>query len=164
MFAHATVPRPARLVRPAVASLGMLVAAALMGPSPALAQSADCQSFPKTLQERQALIKQVNGLGKKANPKDACTLFTKLTTNGASGLKWLELNKDWCQVPEQFAETFKADHARVTNIKGQACKAASQVAVMEKKAREQAQQGGGRSGLLGGEGLSGSYKMPQGAL
>lgn len=157
--------RPARLVLPAAASLGLLAAASLLGPAPALAQSADCAAFPKTLQERQELIKQVNGLGKKANPKDACTLFTKLTTNGAGGLKWLELNKDWCQVPDQFAQTFKADHARVTNIKGQACKAASQVAVMEKKAREQAQQGGGgRSGLLGGDGLSGRYKMPQGAL
>jgi hypothetical protein len=162
MFVH--LLRPARLVRLIVASLGLLCATALLAPAPALAQSADCAAFPKTLQERQELIKQVNGLGKKANPKDACVLFTKLTTNGAGGLKWLETNKDWCQVPDQFAENFKADHARVSNIKGQACKAASQVAVMEKKAREQAQQGGGRSGLLGGEGLSGSYKMPQGAL
>lgn len=158
------LPRPARFARPASASLALLAAAALLAPAPAAAQSADCAAFPKTLQERQELIKQVNGLGKKANPKDACVLFTKLTTNGAGGLKWLELNKDWCQVPDQFAETFKADHARVTNIKGQACKAAAQVAVMEKKAREQAQQGGGRGGLLGGDGLSGSYKMPQGAL
>ena len=161
MFVH--VLRPARL-RLSAASLSLVAAAAFLAPAPALAQSADCAAFPKTLQERQELIKQVNGLGKKANPKDACTLFTKLTTNGAGGLKWLELNKDWCQVPDQFAETFKADHARVSNIKGQACKAASQVAGMEKKAREQAQQGGARSGLLGGEGLSGSYKMPQGAL
>jgi len=160
----ALVPRPVRHLRPAMASLGCLAAAALLGPAPARAQSPECQAFPKTLQERQELIKRVNGLGKKANPKEACALFTKLVTNGAGGLKWLELNKDWCQVPDQFAETFKADHARVTNIKGQACKAASQVAVMEKKAREQAQQGGGRGGLLGGDGLSGSYKMPQGAL
>lgn len=163
MSAQANIPRSTRLVRLAAASLGFLVTAALAGP--ALAQSADCQSFPKTLQERQALIKQVNGLGKKANPKDACALFTKLAVNGSGGLKWLELNKDWCQVPDNFAESFKADHARVSNIKGQACKAASQVAGMEKKAREQAQQGGGaRSGLLGGDGLSGSYKMPAGAL
>ena len=158
------LPRRARFARPASASLALLAAAALLAPAPVVAQSADCAAFPKTLQERQELIKQVNGLGKKANPKDACVLFTKLTTNGTGGLKWLELNKDWCQVPDQFAETFKADHARVTNIKGQACKAAAQVAVMEKKAREQAQQGGGRGGLLGGDGLSGSYKMPQGAL
>jgi hypothetical protein len=31
---------------------------------------------------------------------------------------------------------------------------------MEKKAKE----GGSSSGLLGGDGLTGSYKMPQGAL
>jgi hypothetical protein len=35
---------------------------------------------------------------------------------------------------------------------------------MERKARQQAQQGGGRGGLLGGPGLSGEYKIPQGAL
>ncbi len=163
MRTHATVLRPAR--RLAFPSLGLLLAGALAGPAPALAQSADCQSFATTLQERQELIKKVNGLGKKANPKDACALFTKLSTNGVGALKWLELNKDWCQVPERVSEGFKADHARVTNFKGQACKAATQVGEMEKKARQQAQQGGGaRSGLLGGDGLSGSYKMPQGAL
>lgn len=159
MLAHLPHLRPARL------ALACLAALAFAAPLPAAAQSADCQVFGQTLRERQELIQKVNGLGKKASPKDACALFTKLTVNGTGALKWLESNKDWCQVPDRIAEGFKADHARVTNFKGQACKAASQVAVMEKKAREQAQQGGGaRSGLLGGDGLSGSYKMPQGAL
>ncbi len=38
---------------------------------------------------------------------------------------------------------------------------------MEKRAREQAAQnaaGGGGGGLLGGPGLTGSYRLPQGAL
>jgi hypothetical protein len=83
-------------------------------------------------------------------------LFTKLTTNGAGGLKWLELNKDWCQVPDQFAETFKADHARVTNIKGQACKAAAQVAVMEKRRASRPSRAAAAAGFWAATASSGS--------
>jgi hypothetical protein len=64
----------ARFVRPASASLALLAAAAMLAPARPRPQSADCAAFPKTLPGRQELIKQVNGLGKKANPKDACVL------------------------------------------------------------------------------------------
>ena len=82
-----------------------------------------------------------------------------LVTNGTTAVKWLEANKDWCQIPDPVVENIKQDHARAVDLRGKACKAAAQQAAMEKKAKE-----GGSSGLLGGDGLTGSYRMPQGAL
>ncbi|MBF9231760.1 hypothetical protein [Microvirga alba] len=136
--------------------------------APALAQSSNCQDAQKFLTERQSLIQQINKLGdggkkKQVDPRDACGIFTKLAANGDVGMKWITANKDWCQVPDQFADNFKQDHARAVEMKGKACQAAAKIAEMEKQAKKQAQQGGA-PGLLGGGGLTGSYSMPKGAL
>ena len=96
------------------------------------------------------------------DPKAACAAFGKLVANGTTTLKWAEANKDWCQIPEQFIEGIKTDHEKVTKIKGQACTVAAKVIEMEKKAASG--QSGGPASLLGGGGLEGTFKMPQGAL
>ena len=96
-------------------------------------------------------------------PAEACTLFGKLQANGTAGLKWITANKEWCSIPDSFAEGFKADHLKVSGIKTKVCTVAAQASKMEAQARAQAQNGGG-GGLLGGPGLTGSLKMPQGAL
>jgi hypothetical protein len=145
----------------ALAAAGVFVAA------PAFAQSSNCQDAQKFLGERQTLIQQINKLGgegkkkKTIDPRAACGIFTKLVTNGDAGVKWITANKDWCQVPDQFATGFTEDHKRAVDMKGKACAAAAKVAQMQKQA-QQAQQRG--SGLLGGGGLTGSYTMPKGAL
>jgi hypothetical protein len=146
----------------ALAAAGVLVAA------PAFAQSSNCQDAQKFLGERQSLIQQINKLGgegkkKTIDPRAACGIFTKLVNNGDAGVKWLTANKEWCQVPEQFATGFTDDHKRALDMKGKACAAAAKVAQMEKQAK-QAQQSGSGGGLLGGGGLTGSYTMPKGAL
>jgi hypothetical protein len=74
-------------------------------------------------------------------------------------LKWLETNKDWCQVPDQIVETVKLDQSRAGEMRGKACKALAQQEEMKKKAAQ-----GGGSGLMGGDGLTGSFKIPQGAM
>ena len=94
------------------------------------------------------------------DPKTACSMFGSLVNNGATAVKWLETNKDWCQVPDRSSKSSSKDHARALEMRGKACKAAAQQAAMEKRAKE----GGGSSGLLGGDGLTGSFRMPQGAL
>ena len=137
-------------------------AAVVLGAAPALAQSETCNQFGKTIQERQGIVQKINGVGnkkQKPDPKTICSMFGELVTNGASAVKWLETNKDWCQIPDQFIANIKAEHAKAVSLRGQACKVAAQQAVMEKKARE-----GGGGGLLGGDGLPGSFKVPQGAL
>ncbi len=146
---------------------GLALALALLSSAPALAQSAACQEGGKHLEERKGIVAQLNGLGKKrVDPTKACTILTRLTANGQKSIAWLDANKDWCQIPDQFAASFKEDHSRVSDLKGKACQAAAQQAQMMKKARQQAQQQaqGGGGGMLGGPGLTGQYKMPQGAL
>jgi hypothetical protein len=152
---------PALLARLALAG----AAAVALGAPPALAQANTCQDFGKTLNERKDIVQRIGALGgknKKVDAKTACAMFSTLVANGASAVKWLEANKDWCQVPDPFVENIKSDHARSVEMRTNACKAAAQQAAMEKKAKEAASGGG--SGLLGGGGLTGSYRMPQGAL
>lgn len=138
--------------------------AAPAAPAPAVAT--DCSGIQKTLAERKALVGRANAAStskKKMTPGEACSLFGRLVSNGSEGMKWIAANKEWCSIPDSFAEGFKADHAKVSGIRTQICGVAAQAAKMEAQARAQAQNGGG-GGLLGGPGLSGSFKLPQGAL
>jgi hypothetical protein len=143
-----------------------LAAVLALAALPALAQGNACQDGQKLLTERQTLMKQwvdMSGGGKKkVDPRPACTLFTKIANNSSATLKWLEVNKDWCQVPEGFVTTFKESHDGVLSTKNQACQVAAKVTEMQKKAAEAQRAGGG--GMLGGGGLTGEYKIPQGAL
>ena len=144
-----------------------LPAALFASTSRASAQSGGCGDIQKHVDERKAIVARIQALSgkkKQVDPKEACGLFGRLVVNGSATLKWAEANKDWCGVPDSFLEGMKADHGRAMNLKGQACGAAAKQAEMMRKARQQAQQGGGGGGLLGGPGLSGEYKMPQGAL
>jgi hypothetical protein len=161
--------RPALASRLARVGLAAGIAAPALAAltAPASAQSSPCMDIQKHIEERKAIVARLQALGgkkKSLDPKEACALFGKLVVNGNSTLKWAETNKDWCQVPDSFVEGMKNDHNRATSLKGQACRAAAKQAEMERKARQQAQQGGGSGGLLGGPGLSGEYKIPQGAL
>ncbi len=155
---------------PHVASLRSLTLAALAGgvlalaATPAAAQI--CNESGKLVQERQSIIEQLNKAGgkdKKLDPRMACGTFGKLVTNGEQSLKWLEANKDWCQIPDQVSENLKQEHTKVKEIRGQACQAAAKIAQMEKQARQQQQQQQQGGNPFGG-GLTGQYKVPQGAL
>lgn len=147
-----------------------LAAAALAGctlfGAAAFAQAPECGAIQKTLEERKALVMRANAASsakKKMTPAEACALFGKMQANGTAGLKWIETNKEWCQIPDSFADGFKADHQKVVGIKTKICGVAAQAAKMEAQAKAQAANGGG-GGLLGGPGLTGSFKLPQGAL
>jgi hypothetical protein len=145
--------------------MAALAAVGIFASAPAFAQSSACQDGQKLLVERQSLIKQftdLTGGGKKKNvdPRPACSILTKLATNGDAGLKWMTTNKDWCQVPDQVVQNFEQDNKHVQTIKNQACGAVAKMAEMEKRAKQQAQQGGGR---MGG-GLTGTLSVPKGAL
>ena len=154
--------RPPRRSETAFAAAA-LSAALLASPAPSWAQSSACGDIQQHLMERQELVKNFQALtGDKKKPVDArvaCTALSKLTSNGTTALKWLETNKDWCQIPEQFMQSFKTDHANVGKMRGQACGVAAKQAEMEKKAKS-----GQAGGLLGGGGLEGTYRIPQGAL
>ena len=140
-----------------------LCAGVALPSGPALAQPSTCQEAQKFMGERQTLIQGLNksaGKDKKLDPRVACGAFGKLVSNGETGLKWLETNKDWCQVPDQFVANFKSEHAKIKDLRGQACGAVAKLEQMQKQAREQQQKGGNPFG----GGLTGTYKIPQGAL
>lgn len=155
--APATAPAPAAPIAAAPAQ------------SVAPGAGTDCNGIQKTLTERKNLVAQANVASngkKKMTPGEACALFGRLQTNGSAGMKWITANKEWCSIPDSFAEGFKADHVKVGGIRTKVCGIAAQATKMEAQARTQAQNGGGggSGGLLGGPGLSGSFKLPQGAL
>ena len=145
----------------ALAAMAAL-ASSVAGSPGALAQaSANCGEIQRLLLQRKTLTEGLQtGKGRKIDAKVACTKFGQLVTNGQAVVKWVDANKDWCQIPDAFAQGIKADHARAMTIRGQACGVAAKQAQMEKQARE----GGGSSGLLGGGGLEGPTTLPKGAL
>jgi hypothetical protein len=144
-----------------------MVAGAVLVSGQAYAQAAaECGAIQKTLQDRKDLVGRANAASnakKKMTPQEACALFGKLQSNGTEGLKWITANKEWCSIPDSFADGFKADHQKVVGIRTKICGVAAQATKMEAQARQQAANGGG-GGLLGGPGLTGSFKLPQGAL
>jgi hypothetical protein len=146
-----------------LATFGLALGLAMAVAAPASAQQSGCMDVQKILLERKGLVERISAAGqkKKMDAQEACGLFNKLVANGTSAVKWIETNKEWCQVPNEFADGVKTDHNKAVAIRGKACAAANQQAQMQKRAKE---GGGDGSGLLGGGGLSGSYKMPQGAL
>jgi hypothetical protein len=151
--------------------LHLLAALAVAGyfvSAPAFAQVSGCQEGQKIIAERRSLSEQFAKLtqgGKKIDARSACSLFTKLATNGEVGQKWMTENKDWCQIPDQALQELAQAHKQVTKVKGDACQAAAKMAEMEKRAKQQAQQAqqGGMAGKMGG-GLTGTLSVPKGAL
>lgn len=129
----------------------------------AFAQSASCADIQKMLLQRKSIGERISAAtaGKKQiDAKRACTDFGALVSNGQTLIKFADVNKDWCQIPDSFVQGIKEDHGRALKIRGQACGAAAKQVQMEKQARE----GGGNTGLLGGNGISGASRLPQGAL
>lgn len=165
--AAATTGAPSRMTLPEASAAPAPAAVTPMFDSSAQASGpgAECHGIQKTLEQRKALVAKANAASnakKKMTPAQACGLFNQLQANGAAGIKWIKAHKESCSIPDSFSDGFAADHGKVAAIKVKVCNAAVQYSKMEAQAREQAQNGGG--GLLGGPGLSGSFKMPQGAL
>lgn len=154
-------PKPAKVARAALFAATLLSVS--LGASVASAQQASgCGDIQKMLVERKSIGDRITAAtsGKKQiDPKRACTDFGALVSNGSGLIKWVDTNKEWCQIPDNFAQSIKEDHGRAVKIRGQACGAAAKQAQMEKQARD-----GASTGLLGGGGLSGATRMPQGAL
>lgn len=141
------------------------VAALVLTTGEAFAQaSSDCGAIQGQLEQRKAIAASLQAGGnKKIDAKTACAGFGRLVTNGTGIIKWLDANKDWCQVPDSFVSGIKADHVKAQEIRGKACNVATKIQQMEKQAKS-GNGGNGGSGLLGGGGLTGPTSLPQGAL
>jgi hypothetical protein len=161
-----SLPRAAR--RPAFSQLaGAMVLALAAGLpvsiTPAAAQSVACDGIQPLLVQRKSIADKLSAAGKKKiDARVACTGFTQLVANGAAIVKFVDMNKDWCQIPDSFATGVKADHSKAVAIRARACTFVAKQAEAEKRAKSG--NGGGGGGLLGGGGLTGQLVMPQGAL
>ena len=107
---------------------------------------ADCQEdIGKIMKERLDLIAQLNklntGKGGKGqlDPTAACPKLRTLAAVEGRLVSYLEKNKDWCNVPDQFLENAKTGRGKSVAFAGKACAVAAQV---EKMKRQQAQGGG----------------------
>jgi hypothetical protein len=152
------------------AGLAMASAMMVLAPVAAQAQSSECQKLQGMLQQRQSLIQRMNAASnaKKLDARGACSTLGQIAANGNQVLKFMDVNKDWCQIPDTFVENMKADHDRTNKIRGQACRAASQQGKMlqqQQQAQRQQQQQQERGGFGGADVVTGGqWRVPQGAL
>jgi hypothetical protein len=154
------------MVKRLVLAAGMC-GAMLLAITPAQAQSGVCANLGKLLQEREGILKRINGLGKKnVNPANACSLFTTLVNNGNKTIAFATENKDWCQIPDEFMNNLTTGQKQVQGVRGQACRAAQQQAALQQRARQQQQAQQEGAGAFGGpDGFSTQpWRVPQGAL
>jgi hypothetical protein len=149
-------------------SAGMGAWALIATSLPAMAQAGECAKLQGMMQERQSLVARMNAASKskKLTPQVACSTLGQIVSNGSRLLTFMDANKDWCQIPDAFVDNMKGDNARAGQIRAQACRAVSQQAAAERKARAQAQQQAGQQGGFGGVDAvtGGAWRVPQGAL
>lgn len=150
------------------AALGLAALAITAAPAPALAQSAVCEEGRKLFVERQNIMQRINSWQKnKVNPAVACRTLGQLQSNGTRTMKWLEVNKDWCQVPEEAVSALKNQQSQAESSRGTACKAAADYSKALAQAREQQKraQQGGNAAFSGVDGFTDAPRpVPQGAL
>lgn len=140
--------------RVAVASV-LLVAATITAD---LAQAGDCNTDIAGLsQKRQVFIDKLNVLAKaakgKLDPVASCPTLRGLVKTEGDLLKYLQANKNWCNVPEDTVANLQAADAKSQSFATQACNLATQVA-------KQKQQAASGAAAIGQE----AQKLPTGPL
>ena len=123
--------------------------------APAYAMPESCQKdLNKYAETRMGAINRINAFkGKRPTPTQACSAFGALVDSESKMIKWMEANKEWCQIPDALLADLKKNSAQGVKVRGQACSAA------KKEAQMRAQQGQG-----GGGAPRPAVRLPQGAL
>jgi hypothetical protein len=119
------------------------------------AMTASCQAeFEKFNTERQTEVDRINAFNKKRpTARQACAVFNNLTGVESRMIKWMDANKDWCQIPETLIEQLKGAAGQTTKVRGQVCTAARREG-----------QGGGAAAPRGAPPPGSGVRLPQGAL
>jgi hypothetical protein len=140
---------------------GMTIAGALAVSAPALAMPESCQKdFAPMMQQRANYMETINGYKKrKPSAPQACNTFGGLASVNRKIVKWMEDQKDWCQVPDEMISQLKGQQGQIDKVRGQACGAAAKQAQMMKQARRAQQQQ-----RQAGPSVGGGVRLPQGAL
>jgi hypothetical protein len=128
----------------------------------AAAPASNCQTdFEKVMAPRQALIARINGFrNKRPTPVQACSTLGQLVSADGRLKKWLNENKDWCQIPDSLIEQLDTSSGQAATSRNQACAAAKNYASQVARARAaqaRSQQGGAAP-------VGSGVRLPQGAL
>jgi hypothetical protein len=143
-------------------TLTIMIAAGLVALGAGEARANCEQDFQKVMQPRQNLIQRINGFQqRRPTPQAACSTLSQLVAADVKLSKWVDENKDWCQIPDGVVEQLKTGAGQAQRARGQACGAARQQASNIARARAQqraAQSGGGQAPVGSG------VRLPSGAL
>jgi hypothetical protein len=74
-------------------------------------------------EKKAAAIKAANE--RKAQPKEACQLFTALANSQSKMLKFVNENGQWCGIPANVTEQIKQGAAKVAEIRTKVCQVAA---------------------------------------
>ncbi|MGA8170720.1 MAG: hypothetical protein WB816_07805, partial [Methylocystis sp.] len=120
--------------------MGMIAGASFA--APALAQQSCQGDFQRLTQRRMAQIGVLNRLGKAGkghmDPIAACPAARALLGIETDMLNYMVKNKDWCSIPDNVIDGFRAARAKSQGFASQACAVAAKVRVMQAQQRKQA--------------------------
>lgn len=122
-----------------------------------------CQDdFQKLTARRMAGIQKLNALGKagkgKMDPMAACPAAKNLVVVEGEMLAYMNKNKDWCAIPDNVIDGFKAARAKTQGFASQACGVAAKVKKMQEMQKAQAAQQAANGGMMA------PPKLPSGPL
>ncbi len=123
-----------------------------------LANAGDCNvDIAGLSQKRQVYIEKLNVLAKaakgKLDPVASCPTLRGLVKTEGDLLKYLQANKNWCNVPDETVSNLQAADVKSQAFATQACNLATQVA-------KQKQQAASSAAAIGQE----AQKLPTGPL
>ena len=111
-----------------------------------MAHATDCNSDVAGLTaKRQVSIDKLNELAKsskgKLDPVASCPVLRNLVKSEGDLLKYLEANKNWCNVPDEAVNNLKTADAKSQTFATQACNFAVQAKKQQQQAASQATLG-----------------------
>ena len=129
-------------------ALSALIAAAALAALSATGARADsCDELGPLKTKREAVLEDINKMvasnkGKQLDAETFCARSRPIIAADNAFLASLTKNKDWCQIPDEVIAQFKMIQGKDTQMTSRACTVAAQM----KKAKEQAEAGGGLGG------------------
>ena len=124
-------------------TFGLAAAALFLSAGVSLAQENSCQTdFQKLSARRMDQMQRINAIAKagkgKMDPVAACPAARALSAADTEMLNFMLKNKEWCQIPDNIVESFKASRAKSVTLASQACAAAAQFKKMQAEGQAQA--------------------------
>jgi hypothetical protein len=108
--------------RSLAAVLAVAALAATPAAAPAQTGTVQCNDFMKLRSDAEQKATAIrNATQQKADRKDVCALVQRFTTAEAAVVKFLEVNKTWCGVPDQVVQQAKSNHEKTVKFRTAVC-------------------------------------------